>query len=254
MSTGAISSRKSIVDSRESRILTSDFQTSDLRLRSWLVIPAFNVETFIGRLLERVLNYMAKDRVVVVDDGSTDGTAEATRAHGIILLQHSSNQGKGAALRTGFGYLLEHDAGWAITIDADLQHDPDKLQDFIAAAGKGDCDLVIGSRRRGGGMPWDRRFSNWCTSLLISLVTGKRITDSQSGYRLINCKYLQNIELRTTGYETETELLLKLCRAGAVVGSIDIPTVYQGESSSIRRFRDTMDFLKVVVKHLLRRI
>jgi len=220
----------------------------------WLVIPAYNVDKYIGRLLEQILNYMTKDRVVVVDDGSSDATAEAAQAYDIILIRHPCNLGKGAALRSGFGYLLEQGADWVIAMDADLQHDPTKLPDFLESAAQGDRDIVIGSRWRSGGMPWDRRFSNWSTSLLLSLLTGRKIPDSQCGYRLIRCNLLRGVEFYTTGYETETELLLKLCRMGAVVGSIDIPTVYQGESSSIKRFSDTMDFLKVVVKHLLRRI
>ena len=226
----------------------------DNRSDIWILIPAFNVELYLKKLLDQVFNYVNRQKIIVVDDGSHDETGNMAFRYGINLLTHQHNRGKGAALRNGFAYLLKQDAQWVITLDGDLQHDPHKIPEFVQRAKSDRFDLIIGRRKRNtGGMPWDRRFSNWFTSRLISLVTGRRIADSQSGYRMIRCDFLRNLELNTNGYEFETELLLKLCRAGARIDTIDIPTIYRGEASSIKRFTDTLKFLGVVIKFILKR-
>ncbi len=215
----------------------------------WLLIPAYNVEPYISKLLEQAVLYIPARMIVVIDDGSHDRTAEIAESKGVNLLSHSYNRGKGAALQTGFDYLLEQDAEWVITIDGDLQHDPSMLPDFIKQAEQGDYDIVIGTRRRDmGGMPWDRRFSNWGTSLLLSIITGQKIRDSQSGYRLIRCSLLKGLKFDCTGYDFETEFLLKLSRAGARIGIVNIPTLYKGAPSSINSFIDTLKFFRVIIR------
>ncbi len=216
-----------------------------------LLIPAYNVAANLGDLIEEALKYIPAQNIIVVDDGSTDRTSQIARRFGVELLSHDKNQGKGAALLNGFNYLIKRGVEWVITIDGDMQHDPAMLPDFIAKAESGRYDIVIGARRLAGNMPWDRRFSNWSTSWLLSLVTGRKIKDSQSGYRLIRCSLLKAIELQSSGYEFETECLLKLSRAGAEFGWIDIPTHYKGAPSSINRFKDTLRFLKIVVRFVL---
>jgi len=217
----------------------------------WLLIPAYNVEQYLDELLDEALKYIPAQNVIVVDDGSSDRTSEIARTKGVNLINHSSNRGKGAALRTGFDYILKQKGEWIITIDGDLQHDPSKLPEFIEYTDSGEYDFIIGTRQRGlGGMPWDRRFSNWSTSLVLSMVTGKKIFDSQCGYRLIRCKLLDKLIFTTDGYEFETEYLLKLIKAGACIGWIKIPTCYSGESSEINRFSIILKFLKVVIKFI----
>ncbi len=214
----------------------------------WLLIPAYNVEPYIGKLLEQAVLHIPARMIVVIDDGSRDRTAEIAASKSVNLLLHSYNRGKGAALQTGFDYLLNQGADWVITIDGDLQHDPSMLPDFIEQAKQNDYDIAIGTRQRNmGGMPWERRFSNWGTSLLLSIITGQKIGDSQSGYRLIRCSLLKGLKFDCTGYDFETEFLLKLSRAGARMGAVNIPTLYEGAPSSINSFIDTLKFFRVII-------
>lgn len=220
----------------------------------WLLIPAYNVEPYIGKLLEQAVLHIPAHMIVVVDDGSHDRTAEIAESKGVNLLSHSYNRGKGAALQTGFDYLLDRGADWGITIDGDLQHDPSMLPDFIEQAEQGNYDIAIGTRKRDmGGMPWDRRFSNWGTSLLLSIITGQKIRDSQSGYRLIKCSLLKGLKFDCTGYDFETEFLLKLSRVGARMGAVNIPTLYEGAPSSINSLFDTLKFFRVIIRFFFHR-
>jgi len=217
----------------------------------WLLIPAFNVGRYLGDVINRVKEYIPLGKIVVVNDGSKDNTVQVAQSKGVILLSNDTNQGKGFALRLGFDYIFKQDAEWVITIDGDLQHNPDCLPDFIARAEQDREDLVIGERRReAGNMPWDRRFSNWSTSLLLSIITGKKIHDAQCGYRLIRVSLLRKLNLHSRYYDLETECLLKLIRGGARLGWIPIPTTYNDASSNIRRVKDISRFLWVVLKSL----
>lgn len=213
----------------------------------WLLIPAYNAGRHIGELLKKTAQYIPQQRTIVVDDGSVDETAEFAVTSGVEVLSHKPNRGKGFALKRGFEHLNSKGAEWIICIDADLQHDPAVLPDFINAARLNKYDLVIGKRvRRGSRMPLDRRFSNWITSLFLTLLTGTRIEDAQSGYRLIRTRILNGLELTANRYDFEIEYLLKSIKSGARIGWINIPVIYSGERSSIHRFRDTLRFLKIV--------
>ena len=219
-----------------------------------LLIPAFNVEKYLPQLLDEALKHFNAQNILVVNDGSSDDTGKVAKSYDIELTNHEKNLGKGAALKSGFDYLISRDADWIITIDGDMQHDPALLPQFISYAEQGGCDLVIGSRKRNSSdMPWDRKFSNWSTSTLMSLITGENIRDGQCGYRLLRCSRLAGLRFDTNGYEFETECLLKMVHAGAKISWIDIPTQYSGAPSSIRRLRDIVRFLKVIVKFIVER-
>jgi glycosyltransferase involved in cell wall biosynthesis len=219
-----------------------------------LLIPAYNVEKYLPALLDEALKYFEAGNILVVNDGSSDNTGKIVRDYDIELVSHEKNLGKGAALKSGFDYLISRGADWIITIDGDMQHDPALLPQFIEYAEQGSFDLVIGARKRNfSDMPWDRRFSNWSTSTLMSLITGENIKDGQCGYRLIRCSKLADIVYVTNGYEFETECLLKMLHSGAKIAWIDIPTNYSGAPSSIKRLRDIVRFLKVIVRFVVER-
>jgi glycosyltransferase involved in cell wall biosynthesis len=218
----------------------------------WLIIPAYNVEPWLEELLRRSSSYIPLSRTIVVDDGSTDGTAQIAQRSGALLARHIFNQGKGKALKTGFEYVLGKGALWCITMDGDLQHPPEVIPKFLEAAATNVCDLIIGSRDfHSKGMPWDRRFSNWSTSKLLSRVTGQRIHDAQSGYRMIRTDLLKKVDLSSRRYDFETEMLLRLSRLHARFQWIQIPTIYNQSQSSINRLGDTLRFIKVVSKFLV---
>ena len=214
------------------------------------VIPAFNADKNIARVIHGCIQHIPRENVIVVDDGSTDRTRRLVEQSGATVIVHDGNRGKGAALRSGFSTALKYDSDLVITLDADMQHDPKYLPDFIKAAEEHkDWDIIIGTRRRSGSdMPWDRRLSNKWTSILLSIRTGQKISDSQSGYRLIRQSVLENVMTKETGFIAESELLIKSAMEGYKIGSIDIPTIYSGEGSHINKIREIFKFISLYIR------
>lgn len=215
-----------------------------------VLIPALNAAQTLGQLLAGLQPHFAVESIVVVDDGSTDETAAIAKAAGAVVLSHGVNRGKGAALRTGFKYVLAT-AGQdsVITMDADLQHDPKDVPKFLTAWQSGDSDLILGYRRRmGSGMPFHRVLSNTITSALVSARTGVRIRDSQTGFRLIARSVLSSIEVQADGYEAETEILIKAARRGFRIAGVPIATIYNGAPSHMTHWKTTKRFLQVLLR------
>ncbi len=216
----------------------------------WLLIPAYNAGLSLFYLLDKTKEFIPLERTVIVDDGSNDDTKETIKKLRCVLLSHSINIGKGAALRTGFEYILKNEGKWILTMDADGQHPPEFIPLFLKLARTEKYDLIIGARKRNSYMPLDRRFSNWATSGILSLLTGERILDSQCGFRLIRSSLIKGINFNTKKFEFETELLLRLIKKGAKIGWVNIPTEYKNEFSAIRRLPDTLRFIKLIISHI----
>jgi glycosyltransferase involved in cell wall biosynthesis len=218
-----------------------------------VVIPAYNAGSRLGQVLEKVLELIPPSNVVVVDDGSLDNTGDLAVQNRVTLIRHRQNRGKGAALKSGFAAALVRP--WtqaAITMDADGQHAPEHLPEFIRAFRATAADLIIGFRQlRWPQMPLLRVLSNRASSALLSRRLGVKILDSQSGYRLHSRRLLELIKLRTDGYEMESELLLKAVRAGMCIHFIPISTIYSGQQSHIRGSRDTWRFIRMWLTSLL---
>jgi glycosyltransferase involved in cell wall biosynthesis len=216
------------------------------------VIPAFNAGQSLQVVLEGVKKYIRPADIVVVDDGSADDTASVARRCGVTLISHTENRGKGEALKTGWSRLVMLGHIEAVfTIDADGQHDPDEIPSFIRAFDGGEKGIIIGNRMGGmEGMPFHRRMTNMFTSAVVSARAGTRIDDSQSGYRLIESGLLREIELETSRFETESEILMKAARRGARISSVPIRTIYADERSKINPVRDTIRFFVLVFRSL----
>ena len=183
--------------------------------------------------------------VVVVDDGSTDDTSAQAEAAGAIVLVQRPNAGKGAALRAGCRYALEHDAAAVVTLDADGQHDPAEIPAFLAAFEAGRPELVIG-RREFGSMPPVRRLSNTLGSWVFSAAVGRRIADNQSGYRLIGRRLMTALlDSTESGFEFEVEMIARCIALGLPLAEVPIRTIYAGEPSHIRPWAHFTSFLRV---------
>ncbi len=218
-----------------------------------ILIPAFQAGKYLGDILQRILaNAWPSDAILVVDDGSLDNTQAVARLHGVHVLSHVQNMGKGAALKSGFLFAIQNNFQYVICLDADGQHNPGAIPDFVSLFKTGKYDLIIGSRKiHPATMPFDRYLSNSLTSVVVSLVAGKRINDSQSGYRLLSVDLIKKLHLTSHQFETETEILLQAVRGfNARVGEIPISVSYTGEISHINRFSDTLRFLRVILKTL----
>ncbi len=210
-----------------------------------VLIPAFNAETSIASVIQQVKIY-AGHNIIVINDGSTDRTAIIAKKENVIVLSHKYNQGKGAALRTGFSKAMALNWKGVITIDADGQHNPGYITKFSEHFRLTGADIIIGSRMTSLQlMPFHRIISNKITSKLLSWRIGQKIIDSQCGYRFICADVLKEIELFTSHYETESEILIRSGLAGFTIDFIDIDTIYKNEPSSINLFLDTWRFIKL---------
>jgi glycosyltransferase involved in cell wall biosynthesis len=202
------------------------------------LVAAFNEESHVAQVVTSALAHVS--RVVVVDDGSTDRTADEARRAGAVVLSHARNEGKGAALRTGIQSILAEPFTHVVLLDGDLQHDPAEIPRLLAAA-SGGADLVLGEREFArDAMPAPRYYSNVIGSRILSSFIGADVVDSQSGFRVVKTEWLRRVPLTGTGYEIETEMLIKLARAGATLTRVTVSRLrYDGVRSHIRPFRDT---------------
>ncbi|HXF49118.1 MAG TPA: glycosyltransferase family 2 protein [Verrucomicrobiae bacterium] len=209
------------------------------------LIPAYNAGQSLSNLLPQVKKHLPN--ILVVDDGSSDNTAGVARQAGVVVIRLEKNRGKGNALRTGFKAALENGSTAVLTLDADGQHDPERIPEFLKMASPN--AMIIGCREvRVDKMPFPRILSNTITSSMLSMLTGAKLRDSQSGYRLIGREILAKIELETDHFETESELLLKAARLGYIPQFLPIPTRYDGERSFMRPALDTMRFIRLLWK------
>jgi glycosyltransferase involved in cell wall biosynthesis len=214
-----------------------------------VIIPAYNAAATIHALIRKI-SLVGMGNVVVVDDGSSDQTAALAEKAGVSVLHHPHNLGKGGALKNGFRYAIDNGYAGVITLDADLQHDPKFISDFIAKS-KESCDILIGTRRRTlRNMPFARWLSNHLTSVIISILSGQSVRDSQSGYRWISIKALKKIKLTSERYDLEPELLIKAGRSGFRIKEVPISTVYTQGKSYINPLVDSGRFIRLMWKSL----
>jgi hypothetical protein len=156
------------------------------------VVPAFDEEGAIGAVVEEIRGFDPAIDVVVVDDGSTDGTAAHAGAAGAAVVRLPFNLGIGAAVQTGFRYALEHGYDVAVRLDGDGQHDPSELPKLLEPLTKDEADVVTGSRFRSDDNddsyrpPLARRLGISWFARLVSLLSGQRVTDTTSGFQALN--------------------------------------------------------------------
>lgn len=232
---------------------------------TFVVIPAYNEARTIAAVIADVRARMPQ-RIIVVDDGSTDATASLVAAAGrdgvgcpVELLHHRHNQGKAFALADGMARALQSGARRIITIDADGQHSGADIPRLERAAADHPRAIFIAARLRGRERaPRLRRFANDVADFWISWACGRRIDDTQSGFRLYPAERLACVRTRprrNQGFLFETELLIDAVRGGADVRAVSIATLYRpdGRASHYRPWRDTWHIVRLVGGKLLRR-
>jgi len=202
------------------------------------LIAAFNEEATIAAVVAGARRHVPD--VFVIDDGSSDRTAERAEAAGAVVISHAENRGKGAAVRTGLARVFAGAWTHVLLLDGDLQHDPEDIPKLLAAGERSGCDLVIAERAFAKGeMPTARFYSNAIGSWILSRFVGTEMRDSQCGFRLVRTSCLRPLTLTATKYEIETEMLIKLIGRGASMCRVGIPARYNGSTSKLRSVRDT---------------
>ncbi len=220
------------------------------------VVPAYREEAAIAGVIEEIRAFDPAIDVVVVDDGSPDGTAAAASRAGAAVVRLPFNLGIGATVQTGFRYALEHGYDTAVRLDGDGQHDPAELPALLEALGRGDADVVTGSRFVGidGDYrpPLARRIGITWFARLVSLLTGQRVTDTTSGFQALNRK---GIALFARDYpsdypEVEATLLVLRSKLRLVEVSVRMREREHG-ASSITLVRSVYYVLKVTLALLV---
>ena len=217
------------------------------------VIPAFNEARSIAEVIAGVRGAVA--HVIVVDDGSTDDTAAQARAAGVEVLMHGVNKGKGHAVRTGLARVLGGTFTHVLLLDADMQHLPQEAAALLAEADASGAEIVLGERRfERSRMPASRYHANRIGSRVLSWFVGVPVHDTQCGFRVFRVDALRPLKLSASGYEIETEMLVKVRRRGGRIASVPITAVYGNQRSKLRPVPDTTRtcFLAVYYRFLER--
>ncbi len=211
-----------------------------------VLIPTFNNARTLSDVVERALGQV--ETVLVVDDGSTDDTAEVLdRFKGRIHVhRHPLNRGKGVALRSGFGILAESGFSYAISVDADGQHFPEDVPRFAAAVRKEPGALAVGERdMQEAGAPRRSLFGLWFSNLALRRLSGVRLKDSQAGFRAYPLSVIRDLHLRGTRYDLELEVLIKAARKGVTLIPVPIQCSYNPDGGRVSHFRPVRDFCHI---------
>ena len=212
-----------------------------------VVIPTYNNGGTVGQVVSDVLAYCSD--VLVVNDGSTDGTAEVlSKIAGIVVLSHAKNRGKGSALKTGFRYARQQGFAYAITIDADGQFFARDIPSFLQANKEHPGALVMGSRRLGEvELSKGSRFANNFSNFWFHLQTGKKLPDTQGGFRLYPLRKIRGLSLLTSRYEAELEILVFASWHGVEIVPIEVDVYYPPAGERVSHFRPGADFARISV-------
>ena len=215
-------------------------------MKTNIIIPAYNNQLLINKLLLEIKSIYSYP-LIIVDDGS-ETPIKVKDINNTELIRNQINRGKGYSLQKALKYSYDKGYEFSVTLDSDLQHDPCFISDFINISPN--YDLVLGRRDFNKKMPYLRRFSNTVTSLIISKLSGLKIYDSQCGYRRYNLSKFNSCNYIETGFQFESEIIIKFSKLNAKFKHVNISTIYGNEKSSMAHFSDTIKFIKMILKNL----
>lgn len=227
------------------------------KLKVALIIPAYNEGKVIQQVvkdLSKVFDKSSHDyKIIVVDDGSSDDTAEQAKKGGAFVIRHILNTGAGGATATGLSYAVQNGFDIATTSDADGQHDPKDVLKGVHLMEKSDADLLIGSRLIDKqGMSRVKVLGNAGLSVITNLLFGVQVTDSQSGLRVFNSRALNQLKWRTSGYEFCSEMLWRAKQQNLRIDEFPIKSIYT--DYSVSKGQNNWNAVNILKSLLARRI
>lgn len=230
-------------------------------------IPCFNEQNFIGDVVTRARKYV--DKVIVIDDGSTDDTGRVARAAGAEVIRHEARKGAGAATKSGFEAARRSNADIVVTLDGDGQHNPDDIPKLLAPILNSEADLVIGSRflpptqgtlraqqtPQTTNVPHYRKFGINVITWLCNLGSKVKVSDSQSCFRAHSRRLIDAINITENGFGFSVEVLIKARKKGFVIKEVPISCLYHSQGSTLNPVVHGIGVAITVVKlRLLSRI
>ena len=222
-----------------------------------VVIPAFNEAATIRSVVKRVLQQV--DQVIVVDDGSTDGTHTELSDLDVTLLRHIQNRGKAASLQYGFQHALQQGCSAVITLDGDGQHEPEEIPRLIKkATDHSDCIVIAARLINREATPPLRLFGNKFGDFWVSWASGYPIVDSQSGFRLYPAALLEKTILadsKARSFVFESEMLIEAAKQHFYSVRVPVNSIYLPDrrASHFRLYRDTQNIVGMIAWQLIRR-
>lgn len=221
-------------------------------VRITAVIPAYNEERTIGRVVKDTRQYV--DTVIVVDDGSTDRTAELAVNSGAQVLRHPRNLGYGAALATGFEYFRNNGTSYVVVLDGDGQHNPAEIPKLVKPLVDGDADIALGSRfiddNANRLVPRYRRFGIGIVNMAWNTATGATLTDTQCGFRAYSRDAIQKINIKETNMSASLEILEQAQQNNLRVVEVPVSVDYKEAEPTLRPGRHGMELVNYVLRKL----
>jgi len=218
-----------------------------------IIIPVFNEEFTVGNVIERAMVVAEKcnflHEIIVVDDCSTDGSLEILKSKKVKVYRLKRHMGKGYALRVG---LKRARGNIIVMMDSDGSHQPEDLPKMLSRVSEDKADLVIGSRFMRSENLFVKKINRVGVQLfnfLIRILTGKAVTDSQSGYRVMKSSILRDMDLKSNGYEIESEMLIKAIKKGCRIK--EVPIKFEQRTYGKSKLDPLKDGVKILISTLL---
>jgi glycosyltransferase involved in cell wall biosynthesis len=218
-------------------------------MRACAIVPAYEAEQTVGSVVRSTIAlWPASGAVVVVDDGSRDATGPAAREAGAIVLAHTTNRGKGAALRTGMAFAAGEGFDVAVTLDADGQHPPSEALRLLAVDPDPEA-IVLGVRDlKKAGAPRANQISNRISNFFLSAFTMKRLADTQCGLRRYPLPTTLELGARDDGYAFEAEIILRAIAARVRIVETPVSVIYPAATDRVTHFDSVRDPARIVVR------